>query len=99
MPEAARVGDDVDTGHGCAATTTLAAADHKVNIEGENALVVGDETVSHAFPPDPPCDPHTAPINEGSSKVTIGGVAAARKNDSCDAGIISSGSSKVTIGG
>ena len=47
MPAAARVGDSVNTGHGCAATTTLAAADHKVNIAGENALVVGDETVSH----------------------------------------------------
>jgi len=99
MPEAARVGDDVDTGHGCAETTTLAAADHNVNIEGANALVVGDKTVSHAFPPDPPCDPHTAEISGGSTKVTIGGIAAARKGDDCDAGEITSGSIKVTIGG
>jgi len=99
MPEAARVGDSVNTGHGCAATTTLAAADHNVNIEGANALVVGDETVSHAFPPDPPCAPHTAEISGGSTKVTIGGIAAARKGDDCDAGEITSGSIKVTIGG
>ena len=98
MPLAARVGDTVATGHACAATTTLAAANHNVNIQGSNAVVVGDLTVAHGFVP-PVCAPHTAPINAGSSKVTIGGIAAARQTDSCDAGTITSGASKVNIGG
>lgn len=99
MPAAARVGDSVATGHICATTTTLAAANHNVNIQGANALVVGDLTESHAFPPSPPCAPHVASINAGSSKVTIGGKAAARQTDSCDAGSITSGASMVSIGG
>jgi len=99
MPACARVGDTVATGHICATTTTLAFANHNVNAQGANALVVGDLTVSHAAPPQPPCAPHTAPINSGSSKVTIGGIAAARQTDSCDAGTITSGASNVSIGG
>lgn len=98
MPACARVGDSVATGHACDATTTLATANHNVNAQGANALVVGDLTVPHGFIP-PACAPHTAAINAGSSKVTIGGVAAARQTDSCDAGTITSGASKVNIGG
>lgn len=99
MPAAARVGDTVATGHLCDATTTLAAVNHNVNIEGSNACVVGDLTVSHsAFAP-PNCAAHTAPINAGSTLVTIGGLPAARVDDSCDLGTITSGAVKVTIGG
>lgn len=98
MGLAARVGDSVATGHACDATTTLAATNHSVNIQGSNATVVGDLTVAHGFIP-PACAPHTASINAGSSKVTIGGIAAARVGDSCDAGTITSGASKVNIGG
>lgn len=98
MPAAARVTDTVATGHACDATTTIAAANHNVNIEGQNAVVVGDLTEPHGFIP-PGCAPHTAPINAGSSKVTIGGIPAARQTDSCDAGTITSGATNVTIGG
>jgi uncharacterized Zn-binding protein involved in type VI secretion len=99
MPAAARVGDTVATGHLCDTATTLATVNRSVNIEGANACVVGDLTVSHsAFAP-PNCAAHTAPINVGSTLVTIGGVAAARFGDSCDLGTITSGAVKVTIGG
>lgn len=99
MPACARVGDTVATGHGCDATTTLAFANHNVSAQGANALVVGDLTVSHDILVGSTCVPHTAPISAGSTKVTIGGIAAARSGDACDAGTITSGASNVSIGG
>ena len=99
MPACARVGDSVATGHGCDGSTTLAAANHFVNAQGANALVVGDLTVTHDILVGSTCVPHTASIASGSGKVTIGGIPAARLGDSCDAGSITSGSGKVNIGG
>lgn len=100
MPAACRKGDSLSTGHGCAATTTLdTPGQSKVTIEGILAARQGDSTVSHPFPPTPPCVPHVAVVNAGSSKVTIVGSPAARVGDSADAGAMTSGSGKVSIGG
>jgi len=100
MPAACRQGDSLSTGHACAGTTTLdAPGQGKVKIQGELAARVGDSTVSHAAPPAPPCPPHVAFVNAGSSKVIIVGSPAARVGDSADAGAMTSGAGKVTIGG
>ena len=100
MPAASRQGDSLSTGHDCVGETTLAApGQSKVVIEGALAARQGDPTVSHPFPPSPPCAPHVAVVNAGSGKVTIVGSPAARVGDSADAGAMTSGSGKVSIGG
>ena len=100
MPAACRQGDSLSTGHDCVAVTTLAAPGQgKVTIQGSLAARVGDSTVAHPAPPNPPCAPHVANVNAGSSKVRIVGSAAARVGDSADAGAMTSGAGKVNIGG
>jgi len=96
MPAVVRVGDSLSTGHGCTGSTTLAAANQgSVFVNGILAAVVGAPTVSHPFPPDPPCAPHVANLNAGSPDVFIEGIAVGRIGDSADAGVMTSGSPNV----
>ena len=101
MPAVCRVGDSLSTGHICSSTTTIAssATDGTVHANGIDIIVVGAPTVSHPFPPAPPCAPHVANLNAGSSTVFINGIAVGRIDDSADAGSMTSGSSNVFVGG
>ena len=100
MPAVCVEGDTLNTGHGCAGTTTLdTPTQSKVTIGGILVAIVGTPTVSHPFPPSPPCAPHVAFVNRGSAKVTIGGIPVARIGDSTDAGQMITGSAKVSSGG
>ena len=101
MPAVCRVGDSLSTGHICSSTTTIAssATDGTVHANGIDIIVVGAPTVSHPFPPAPPCAPHVANLNAGSSTVFINGIAVGRIGDSADAGSMTSGSSNVFVGG
>ncbi len=101
MPAVCRVGDSLSTGHICSSTTTIAssATDGTVHANGIDIIVVGAPTVSHPFPPAPPCVPHVANLNAGSSSVFINGIAVGRIGDSADAGSMTSGSSNVFVGG
>lgn len=100
MPEVVRTGDSLSTGHGCADSTTLASANQSsVYANGILVAVVGAPTVSHPFPPDPPCDPHVANLDAGSSSVFAEGIAVGRVGDSADAGSMASGSADVFAGG
>lgn len=100
MPEVARVGDEISTGHGCIATTTLdTPSQSTVFANGILICRVGDPTVAHPFPPDPPCADHIAQINAGSSTVFVAGVSVGRKGDSADADKITEGSPTVFAGG
>ena len=100
MPLVCTKGDTLSTGHGCTGSTTLdTPPQSKVTIGGILVAIVGTPTVSHAFPPSPPCAPHVAYVNAGSSKVSIGGIAVARIGDSADAGSMTSGAAKVSAGG
>ena len=101
MPKVVRIGDSLSTGHGCTGTTTIASSNQSTtNVYANSILidVVGAPTVSHPFPPDPPCAPHTAQLNAGSSTVNIGGIAVGRIVDSADAGAMTTGSSTVFVG-
>ena len=99
MPEVARQGDTVSTGHSCTGTTTLDAPSQTfVKIQGELVCRKGDLTVPHPAPPNPPCPDHTAAIAGSSSVVKIVGAYVARKNDACDDDKITSGASFVNIG-
>jgi uncharacterized Zn-binding protein involved in type VI secretion len=100
MPQSARQGDSVNTGHDCDAITVLAAPSQgSVFINGILACRLGDLTVSHNIRVSSVCTPHVAPISGSSSSVYIAGAKAARLGDACDAGTITTGSSNVYIGG
>jgi len=89
MPKVVRVDDSLSTGHGCAGTTTIASSNQGVdNVYANTKLinVVGAPTVSHPFPPNPPCAPHTAQLNAGSASVFINNIKVGRHGDSADAG-------------
>ena len=101
MPKVVRIGDSLTTGHGCTGTTTLDNSNQGVdNVYANNILisVKGADTVSHAFPPDPPCTPHTAELNTGSSTVFINNIKVGRIGDSADAGAMTTGSPTVFAG-
>jgi uncharacterized Zn-binding protein involved in type VI secretion len=96
MPQSARQGDSVATGHASVTTTVLAAPSQgSVFVNGILACRLGDKTVSHNFLG----TPHVADISGSSSSVYIAGALAARLGDACDAGSITTGSSNVYIGG
>ncbi len=102
MPAVCRIGDSLSTGHACIGTTTIASSNQTTKNVYANAIlidVVGAPTVSHPFPPSPPCAPHVANLNKGSSTVFINGIAVGRIGDSADAGAMTSGSSNVFAGG
>ena len=100
MPAVSRVGDSLSTGHGCTGTTTIASSNTDGSVKADNIsiIVVGAPTVSHPVPPNPPCAPHVANLNAGSSSVFIQGIAVGRVGDSADAGAMTSGSSSVYAG-
>ena len=100
MPKVSRKGDELSTGHICASTTTLATPGQStVFAEGELVARKEDKTVSHPFPPNPPCAPHVAKVNVGSGTVFVVGKACARVDDSADAGAMTSGAGTVFAGG
>jgi len=100
MPAVSRKGDSLSTGHACVGTTTLDTPGQGT-VFANNILVarVTDPTVSHPFPPLPPCAPHVANVNVGSPNVYVEGKAVARIGDSTDAGAMTSGSGNVFANG
>jgi uncharacterized Zn-binding protein involved in type VI secretion len=102
MPAVAVCGvDKISTGHACDATALIQGnLQSKVTIGGNPVAVQGDLIVLHTIKEGSACVPHPGVvINEGSSKVSISGIAMARIGDSADAGAIISGSSNVYAGG
>lgn len=99
MPAVSRKGDSLSTGHICASTTTLDTPGQGTCFANSILIArVSDPTVSHPFPPAPPCAPHVANVNVGSSTVRVHGLQMARIGDSTDAGAMTSGSSNVFCG-
>ena len=99
MPAVCRKGDSLSTGHICVGSTTLATpGQSNVFVNGKLMARKTDSTVSHPFPPNPPCAPHVAKVNVGSSTVFCNGLAVPRLGDSADAGAMTSGSSNVNAG-
>lgn len=100
MPAICRKGDTLTTGHICVATTILDTPGQGTVFA--NGILVArktDKTVSHPFPPSPPCAPHVAQVNVGSSTVYCEGQQVARIGDSTDAGAMISGSGDIFVGG
>ena len=94
-----RKGDQLSTGHICATTTVLDTP--KQSTVFANSILIArktDKTVSHPFPPLPPCAPHVANVNVGSTTVRVCGLSIARIGDSTDSGAMTSGSGNVFSG-
>ena len=100
MPAVSRKGDSLSTGHICTSTTTLDTPGQST-VRANSILIarVSDPTVSHPFPPLPPCAPHVANVNAGSPNVFVEGLAVARIGDSADSGNMTSGSGNVFANG
>ena len=101
MPAVVRIGDELSTGHDCAATTTIASSNQSTtNVYANDILIdiVGAPTVLHPNPPNPPCPDHTAYLNAGSATVLINGISVGRIGDSADADVMTTGSSNVFAG-
>jgi len=87
MPLIVREGDELTTGHVCVSKTNLdVPTQSKVFIHGKLVARIGDKTVPHPNPPNPPCPDHVANINEGSPNVFCHGKNVADIGDSADAG-------------
>ena len=99
MPAVSRKGDSLSTGHACVGTTILDTPGQST-CRANSILIarVGDPTVSHPFPPLPPCARHVATVNAGSSTVRVHGIPVARIGDSADSGAMTAGSSNVFSG-
>jgi uncharacterized Zn-binding protein involved in type VI secretion len=100
MPKVSRKGDSLSTGHGCTGTTTLDTPAQGTCFA--NSILIArktDPTVSHAFPPAPPCVPHIATVGAGSPNVFVEGLAVARIGDKADAGNMTQGSGNVFANG
>ena len=99
MPAVSRKGDTLSTGHACTGTTTLDTPGQGTVFANSILIArITDPTVSHPFPPIPPCAPHVAKVNVGSSTVFVCGLPIARIGDSTDAGQMTKGSSNVFSG-
>jgi uncharacterized Zn-binding protein involved in type VI secretion len=100
MPAVSRKGDELSTGHICTSTTTLDTPGQGTCFANSILIArVSDPTVSHPFPPLPPCAPHVANVNAGSPNVFVEGLAVARIGDSTDSGAMTSGSGNVFANG
>ncbi len=100
MPAVSRKGDSLSTGHICTSTTTLDTPGQGTCFANSILIArVSDPTVSHPFPPLPPCAPHVANVNVGSPNVFVEGLAVARIGDSADSGNMTSGSGNVFANG
>ena len=100
MPAVSRKGDTTTTGNICASTTILDTPAQST-VRANSILIARqtDPTVSHPYPPAPPCAPHVAKVNVGSSTVFVVGKNIARVGDSTDAGAMTQGSGNVFAGG
>lgn len=98
MPAVCRIGDELNTGHGCDATTTIASSNTtgKVKANGIAIIVVGALTEPHGVPP--ACADHEVPLVGSSSTVSIEGKLVGRVGDEIDDGNMTSGSPDVNVG-
>jgi len=95
---AIRETDGLTTGHICAATTTLdTPGQGDVYIEGLLVSRKGDPTVSHPFPPSPPCAPHVATVGHGSPTVYVHGEKVGYITGPADAGAMTGSNGTVYV--
>ena len=100
MPKLCRDYDLGTTGHGCDVVIGVEATQFTVRANGIPVARLNDPTRPHTrpAPPPPPCIPHMAKVNVGSSTVRAQGISVARVGDSYDGGQMIEGSNNVYSG-
>ena len=100
MQAAARIGDNVSTGHLCSIIVPIATTPQSnVFINNKLAVVVGATLEPHSILSGGSCIPHAATVTAGSGSVFINSIAVSRIGDAADMGAIITGSPSVFIGG
>ena len=100
MPPISRITDKTSTGHICVPVTYLSVVKQtSVFAQFLPIARVGDLTVSHPFPPKPPCAPHVAAVNKGVNSVLTVFIPTATIGKSCDLGALITGAKTVWAGG
>ena len=101
MPAVSRKGDELTTGHICATTTTLDTPGQGTCFA--NSILIArktDSTVSHPFPPAPPCVPHSTNLSAASTTVFVNSLGISRIGDSYSCGVkLNAGSPNVFVEG
>lgn len=95
MPAVARIGDEIDTGHGCDSISTIAQGSTDVFCNNIGVARQGDDIAPHTILVGIVCVPHSAEVNEASLNVFVNGIPIARVGDSADQGSIIEGSPNV----
>ena len=100
MPKLCRDYDLGTTGHGCDAVIGVQTTQFTVRANGITVARKNDPTRPHTrpAPPPPPCIPHMAKVNVGSSTVRAQNIPVARVGDSYDGGQMIQGSDTVRAG-
>ena len=100
MPKLCRDYDLGTTGHGCDVVIGVEATQFTVRANGIPVARLNDPTRPHTIPapPPPPCIPHMAKVNIGSTTVRAQGISVARVGDSYDMGQMIEGSNNVYSG-
>ena len=100
MPKLCRDLDLGTTGHGCDAVIGVKATQFTVRANNKPVARLNDPTLPHTrpAPPPPPCIPHMAKVNVGSSTVRAQNIPVARVGDSYDGGAMIEGSPTVRAG-
>lgn len=100
MKAAVRLQDKVYTGHLCSIIVPLISTPQSlVTINNIDAVVLGAALEPHSIDAGSTCVPHAGIVTTASTKVTMGGIPAARLGDDADLGKIITGSPNVFIGG
>jgi len=100
MPKLCRDLDLGTTGHGCDVVIGVEATQFTVRANNKPVARLNDPTLPHTrpAPPPPPCIPHMAKVNVGSSTVRAQNIPVARVGDSYDGGEMIQGSDTVRAG-
>ena len=100
MPKLCRDLDLGTTGHLCDTVIGVKATQFTVRANNKPVARLNDPTLPHTRPrpPPPPCMPHMAKVNIGSSTVRAQNIPVARVGDSYDGGQMIQGSDTVRAG-
>ncbi len=99
VPKLCRDYDLGSTGHGCDPVIGVQATQFTVRANGIPVARLNDPTRPHTIPSTiPPCIPHMAKVNVGSTTVRAQSISVARVGDSYDGGQMIKGSNNVYSG-
>lgn len=101
MTGVARIGDKVQTNHGCTSETTIITTRESSTVfidDGKRVAIVGDKTSTHSYGGRNCSATHQITFSSGSDSVFIDGAAALRIDDMSSNEKITGGSTTIFAG-